>query len=222
MKTLKVVLAVLLLCVCLQGCTKKEELKEEDMPVTGGFVEVEDGTLTDESLDIFNKALECYTGMGFTPIKLLATQVVAGTNYKFLADGTAVVPNAETARKIVTVYKDLEGNCSILNVEDAPEEYLDEPGVAGGIVGGFVDAGDGTLTEELLDIFNLALEGYTGMALEPIKLLATQVVAGTNYKFLATGKAVVPNAEASEKIVTIYKDLEGNCSILSVEDYIAK
>ena len=53
----------------------------------------------------------------------------------------------------------------------------------------------------------------TGYEYEPIALLGTQIVSGTNYSILARGKAVVPDAEPSYEIITIYEDLEGNAKI---------
>ena len=62
--------------------------------------------------------------------------------------------------------------------------------------------------------FEKATEGLTGFEYEPIALLGTQIVSGTNYSILARGKAVVPDAEPSYEIITIYEDLEGNAEIL--------
>lgn len=62
--------------------------------------------------------------------------------------------------------------------------------------------------------FEKATEGLTGYEYEPIALLGTQIVSGTNYSILARGKAVVPDAEPSYEIIMIYEDLEGNAKIL--------
>jgi len=78
---------------------------------------------------------------------------------------------------------------------------------------------DEAVTGEALEALNKALEGMTGANYEPVKLLGTQVVAGINYKYLCNVKAVVPNATAVQKIVIVYKALDGTCSITSVEDY---
>ena len=61
--------------------------------------------------------------------------------------------------------------------------------------------------------FEKATEGLTGYEYEPIALLGTQIVSGTNYSILARGKSVVPDAEPSYEIITIYEDLEGNAEI---------
>lgn len=73
------------------------------------------------------------------------------------------------------------------------------------IVGGWEDAEDGTITEELSEIFAKAVEGTEYAEWQPVELKATQVVAGTNYRFLC---------ENGEELA-VYEDLEGNCSILS-------
>ena len=62
--------------------------------------------------------------------------------------------------------------------------------------------------------FEKATEGLEGYEYEPIALLGTQVAAGINYSILARGKAVVPKAEPSYEIVTVYEDLDGNAEIL--------
>jgi len=213
MKKIILVLMVMLTVFNLTGCKKEEEpISEVEPNIVGGWNE-EEKEMNDELIAIFEKACESYTGMGFEPIKLLATQVVSGTNYKFLANGTVVYPGASASQKIVTVYEDLQGNCSITNVED----YLD-PSVEA--LGGWMEC-DLEIDEELKSIFEKACESWTGMKLEPVKLIGSQVVAGKNYEFYAKGTAVVPNAEPQDKIVVIYQDLDGNCSITSVEDVIA-
>ena len=65
----------------------------------------------------FDKAQQGYAGVGFTPIALLGTQVVAGTNYKFLCDGTAAVQNPAAELYVVTVYEDPSGNAEISSAE---------------------------------------------------------------------------------------------------------
>lgn len=68
--------------------------------------------------------------------------------------------------------------------------------------------------------FEKATERMEGYEYEPIALLGTQVVAGTNYSILARGTAVVPDAIPSYEIITIYEDLEGNAEILGEKTLI--
>ena len=59
-------------------------------PVSGGWSITADTTITPEVQEVFDKAMESFTGAGYEPVNLLATQVVAGTNYCFLCRGTVV------------------------------------------------------------------------------------------------------------------------------------
>ena len=140
-KNLLTLLISILMVFTLVGCNFKEETPvidkseqqeavepKEDEPITDGFVEVEDKTLTDELREIFNKALEGYTGMSLEPIEIYQTQVVAGTNYKFVCSGTKTTNPPISGSYFVTVYKDLQGNCSIIDVETITESTGDVDG----------------------------------------------------------------------------------------------
>lgn len=103
----------LLMCLTLAGC------KKEEPPVTGGWSEVEDGTVTDELREIFDKAVEGLTGVNYEPVKLLRTQLVAGMNYEFLVTATVVSPDAKPEEKIMVIYRDLEGKATVSSISDA-------------------------------------------------------------------------------------------------------
>ena len=66
---------------------------------------------------------------------------------------------------------------------------------------------------EVLDMYNSlpVKEDY-----EPIALLGTQVVDGTNYSILVKRLASAPDAAPPFGIMTIYQDLDGNADIVSV------
>lgn len=104
----------------VQEETPVEPINDESM--LGGFVDVEDGTLTDELKDIFNKALDGFLGATYEPVELVATQVVAGTNYKFLANGTKTTNPITKGSYYVIIYKDLEGNIELKNIETIEEK----------------------------------------------------------------------------------------------------
>lgn len=83
--------------------------------------------------------------------------------------------------------------------------------------GGWNKVEDGTITDELKEVFDAAVDGLLGATYEPIELLETQVVSGINYKFLAKGtKTTNPITEGTYNI-TIYKDLEGNVELTSID-----
>ena len=119
-----------LMLLTLAGCENKEpiaqeetiELTTEEEMIVGGFVDAEDGTLTDELKEIFIKATDGLLGASYEPVELVATQVVAGTNYKFLANGTKTTNPITKGTYYVTIYKDLQGNVSILDIETIEEK----------------------------------------------------------------------------------------------------
>ena len=136
MKKLLTSLLILLMVFTLVGCNSKEETSavqeleqkeviekiEEETEIAGGYVDVEDGTLTDELKDIFSKALEGLTGAKYEPVELVATQVVAGTNYKFLANGTKTTNPVTKGTYYIIIYKDLQGNVELLDIETIEEK----------------------------------------------------------------------------------------------------
>ena len=99
-------------------------------PLMGGWQVSEDPAITEEAQDAFNKALDGLVGAEYEPIALLATQVVAGTNYCFLCRITPVVPNPVPGYAFVYIYEDLQGNAKILDVQEIEfglSELSDDP-----------------------------------------------------------------------------------------------
>ena len=79
--------------------------------------------------------------------------------------------------------------------------------------GGWKEYLDGTVTPELRNYFEQALSGLVGVGYEPVSLLATQLVNGTNYKFLAVTKG-----EKVNKIIVINVNSNGEAKLVSIED----
>ena len=79
----------------------------------GGWTETEVPEMTDEAKAALEKACETLTGAEYTPVALLATQVVAGTNYRILCESRASVQSSEAGYVIVTVYADPEGHAEL-------------------------------------------------------------------------------------------------------------
>ena len=110
----------------LVGCNNKmnEQIVNEDVPVVGGYQEVKDKNLTPELIQMFEKAFEGPTDINYSPVMLEATQVVAGTNYKFLADGMKTSEPMRQGTYYVYINKDLNGNVSLLDIEVIEEHEL--------------------------------------------------------------------------------------------------
>ena len=112
MKRIMTFLAVLTLAMTLCAVSASAE------NMVGGWemIPAEAGTLTEEAQAAFDKAMEQLDGAEYTPVALLATQLVAGKNYCILCQVTPVVPNPVPKWALVYIYADLEGNAEILNV----------------------------------------------------------------------------------------------------------
>lgn len=85
--------------------------------LSGGWTPTEDPTVTDEARAVFDAALEGLVGVDYAPTALLGTQVVAGTNYCFLAQARVVAPETRPYYALVYIYQDLQGGATLMNIE---------------------------------------------------------------------------------------------------------
>lgn len=227
---MKKLLVALLVMLMLVGCSAKEEPTDNPTieepvgpvgPVAGGWtINTELPEMNDA---IFDKARQGIDGASYSPLFILGTQVVAGTNYEYFCYSKPVVPDATPSFKVVTVYKALGDNleASILNIADF--EVTDFTGEQGettpaGMMGGFTEVEElpNFLSEEENAIFEKAFEGLDGVGYTPVAKLASQVVAGTNYAFLAMGKTISAQPQTHFYVVNIYNDLEGNATVNNI------
>ena len=96
--TVKRVASIVGLSILLVGCTAKPSTETQEVGtgtanVVGGWTVYEDNApqLTSDEQKSFEDALEGLTGVGYTPIQVLASQLVSGNNYAYLADRKSVV-----------------------------------------------------------------------------------------------------------------------------------
>lgn len=94
--------------------------------MVGGYSLPDSPVITEDIRKICDKAFEELEGVRYTPIALLGTQVVAGTNYQVLCAAEVAVPDAETEYAVVTIYEDLEGNVEVTDIEMLPVESAEE------------------------------------------------------------------------------------------------
>lgn len=134
MKKLLSILLILLMVFTLVGCNSKtvetptieDKQQIEETTIVGGYQEAEDKNLTPELIEMFEKAFEGLDGASYTPVMLEATQVVAGTNYKFKAEGTKTTNPIIQGTYYVYINKDLQGNISLLDIEVIEESEVKE------------------------------------------------------------------------------------------------
>lgn len=234
-KLLIILLSVLMLTACTanktddtpeqpEGGEQTTDVTPDDGGATGNLaggwtINADLPAMNDADFDEARKAL---VGENFTPLFKIGTQPVAGENMAYLCYGTTVTANPVTGFKVVTVFKDLENKTSeITNVQDLEvANYLDGQGqtTPEGLMGGWQDADNlpNMLTEDQQAVFDKALEGMTGVGYTPVAVLATQVVAGTNYVFLAQGTTVTANPVTHLYIIKVYADLQGNAEVMNI------
>lgn len=177
---------LLALTACGQGTTSER---------TGGWTIQETAEISPEAQAAFDKAFEGLVGVRYTPLALLGTQLVSGTNYSFLCEALVVYPDAQPYfYAIASVYQNLQGEAEILNVValNLPDIYES---------GEIRDVGTG----ELPLLGGWTVEGDSAVDVDGAVLdLASQVVAGKNHCVLCKGWT----------LCFVYEDLEGKTEIL--------
>ena len=170
-----------------------------------------DTEVTPELNDLFEQALQGFVGVGYTPEFYLGSFDNGDTIHCFLCESTTITANPVSYWSFVFVLDDGAGNVSIakvcqpdyacINVYDGDflaTEVQTEP-----VPGGWEETMDFEVTDDRLAEFRLANIIYM-----PVALLATQIVAGMNYIYLAT------DDDGNLMIVEIYVDLDGGASTL--------
>ena len=201
-----------------------ETIEEPVGVLSGGWQVAADHTMNEELRAIFDKALEGLVGVNYVPIACLGTQVVAGTNYCFLAQGTVVYPGATPTYMLIYVYEDLSGNAEIMNIADMPiipngDGTVSAPG-GETLMGGWFYSESYEITEEIEQRFGEALNDYGYLAVYvPVADLGGQVVAGYNRCILVRFTERTPEALPQYKLMYVYEPLEGTAQMLNVLDF---
>ena len=189
MKKITALVLAALLAFLLTACGQVEKTAQ----TAGGWTLTGDAAVTDEAGSAFEKATEGLLGVDYTPLALLGTQLVSGTNYCFLCEAAAVSPGAQPYYAVVSVYQDLQGQTEILNIvalnigEIAESGKIADSQTEGGqLMGGWSIDRDSSVDTE-----NAVLH------------LASQIVAGTNHCVLCKGWT----------LTFVYEDLQGNTDI---------
>ena len=143
----------------------------------------------------------------------MGEQVVAGKNYMLLCrDGNAY--------KMIVIYRDLQGGAELTQKNDfVLTDYTQGDAAPAELLPGGWAAPEALtvlpLPEDAQKAFDKAIGEFVGSSIEPMALLGTQVVAGTNYAILCRVTPVVPDAVSSVQVVTVYADLQGNAEFTS-------
>lgn len=199
--------------------TEATEPTETTEPAAGGWevvAEPEAATLPSEVQTVFDKYLADYDDE-LIPLAYYGKQIVAGTNYGLLC-------KSKKDNELVTavLQEDLGNNVNgLVNqfiisnyTEGSGNELSGEPEDGAWEVPG--DATGSPIPEDAQAAYDKARNAYEGTAPQPMALLGTQVVAGTNYAFLARGKTDTDEPVTAIQVVTVYADLEDNAEITNI------
>lgn len=94
-----------IILAAITGCEKKAaELPSEQ--IAGGYTA--DRELDADDLAVFEAVMAEVDGADYAP-ELVATQVVAGINYRFTATATPATPDSEPYTVYVYIYQPLDG-----------------------------------------------------------------------------------------------------------------
>lgn len=232
-RKVSVLLAALLVILSCAACGSNEQAANNELEeaaesldgIDGGWsiADSEAATLPEEVQTAFDKALEKHTGSALKPVAYVANQVVAGMNHMILCEATTTTENPITSLQMVIIYADLGGNAELTTIKD-----FDLLSYTGGsnteinseqLSGGWSvpeDTAGTSISKEAQEAFNKASGTLTGSEMEPLALLGTQVVAGTNYAFICKTTLTTQEPVTAIQIVTVYADLQGNAEITNI------
>ena len=231
-KLLTLGISAILLTGCLTACKVNnngkidanvkingEEVINTEIQIggTGSWQYAESSAVTPELEKYFKEAISKIDGYSHIPVALLATQVVAGTNYCFLCTSTIQANTAAKEMRIAYINVDPSGNAEFLN-----DDMILLPGIGegGDKVGGWSYAESTEITDDMKKVMEKATETLTGATYEPVAYIGSQVVAGTNHAILCKCLPSVPasDVKAQYVLVYVYEDLQGNCQITETTD----
>ena len=203
--------------------TSEAVVPESEAPVVSGFTVTNaiEAAFPDDVKKVFDEAAAQYNGGTLIPVALLATQVVSGTNYAFLVQDAIGEPQYQ----VMIAWQDPEGNVTLTSIQEidlAADEFGGE--MPQGVTGGWqiADQTYAAPNKTDMEVLSNATEGSENYEL--VANLATQIVAGTNYKLLVKVHDVQQSGDPATKLFvkTIYQDLDGKCEVLdSVEFNVA-
>ena len=222
MKKILIMLLVAAMAVFMGACGSSEDEVGEEELVTGGWTiaDQEEAALPEEVKGVYETFVN-ENGSELVPIAYIAKQVVAGMNYELICKD-----EENGTLQSVCLYQDPQGDLSdtIINEFDVTD-YVDsgdtesDEATAEPVAGGWEGPEDYTvvpLPKDAQKAFEKAVAEFDGNELEPMALLATQLVSGTNYAILCHSTLVTAEPVTAVDVVTVYEDLDGNAEITNI------
>lgn len=229
MKRLFALMLTAVLMISLVACSSNKNKKENTAPtassretLSGGWTvnhELSAVKLPEDVQKAFDKNFAGARGAEYIPVAYLGTQVVSGLNHAILCKSTSKTDNAAEYLSAAVIYTDTDGNSEITdNVDFVIANYTNTSAATPDQrAGGWSipdEIPEAKISDKDKSVFDKALENYNGTKPEPVAMLGTQVVAGTNYAFLCLMPAE-GDTPAYYQIFIIYADLNGKTDVIN-------
>lgn len=175
--------------------------------------------MADDDVARFETAMEGLLGVNYTPVQVIATQVVNGTNYAYLASGSTVTAEPKNGWYVIVVNENTSGEVSLINIREIDlADIHTKENADGAALGGWTatDTGKAGMLpgQDAQAAFDEAQKKLLGVTLNPVVLLGTQVVNGTNYAILSRGKTSTENPEVQLYVTTFNANSDGSVEVL--------
>lgn len=187
----------------------REKKNNMDISLIGGWRTADSINVTSELKTVFESAAGEQADL--TPVAYLGSQMVSGVNHVFLCK---TGEDADAYWTLAYIYEDLDGNTELtkvdaLDIADSSDSNQVKIGssASGGLMGGWSMAETNDIDSDLEKVINMAVEGEDGVSFEPVMVLNTQVVAGTNYAVLCKNTADASNV-SYWTVLYVYRDLD--------------
>lgn len=181
--------------------------------------------VTSELNGLFNEGVEGLTKATFEPAAYLGYIEETDLAHAFLCKTTE--DTGKTFWSVVYIKEDSEGKVNLLDVQSIMlSESSDKGAVQFGTVSGdelvgnwsvdeeSVSNGIGDISDDIKAAIDEALKSKVSVTYEPIMIMGSQVVSGTNYAVLCK------NVTSSEwTIVYVYKNLDGKGTLMNVATF---
>jgi predicted secreted protein len=157
----------------------------------------------ENALAAFNEAVESFHGVDYTPL-LAAAQTVNGTNFAFIANAKVVYPGARAYGVLLLIYREPNKKARLLEIKKIGHPTF---------TGAYGDFGE--VSDESGEALAEAKKSFAGSDFAALAV-ATQLVAGRNYRFAGNLSPVTKNPPVYPALVTVYKPLKGEAKVTEI------
>jgi len=153
------------------------------------------GSFPQKIIAAYDKLEETMVGAKYEPIAMLAKQVANGTNYAMLAQQTIITKQPQK-NIVVMKFNESDMDCVLYSIEPIL--------IGNNLYGGLkIDPKIGhEIDPEFIESFKSTTQGWLGVKLEPVILLATKVVKGIDLTWLCYDAGVTPKDKPDVLLVT--------------------